>query len=82
MSTQEEKRFKQWAAALAVYDSVHVVDNKSYWSMRNEAEPWRNVLRAEDKLVGQAVMEKPDYDKAMIAAQSVVEQYFIRIGVY
>lgn len=82
MATQEEKRFKQWAAALAVYDSVRVVNDESYWSLRSEAEPWRNVLRAKDKLVGQAVMEKPDYNKAMIAAQSVVEQYFIRVGVY
>lgn len=82
MSTQEEKRFKQWAAALAVHDSTMERKPDGYWELYQPAEPWRCLLTAEDKDVGRSVMSEKDYNKAMIAAQSVVEQYFIRIGVY
>lgn len=82
MSTQEEKRFKQWAAALAVHDSTRERRPEGYWELYKSAEPWRLLLTAEDKDVGWCVMSEKDYNKAMIAAQSVVEQYFIRAGVY
>lgn len=82
MSKQEEKRFKQWAAALAVYDSVHKFNPTGYRELYEPAEIHRNVLTIQDKRVGFETMRKEDYNKAMIAAQSVVEQYFIRIGVY
>lgn len=82
MSTQEEKRFKQWAAALAVHDSTRERKPEGYWELYQPAEAWRNVLTMEDKRVGAETMSQPDYNAAMIEAQSAVEQYFVRIGVY
>jgi len=95
MSKQEEKqKLQKWITALFAFDNSKQHDKDEYWRMRGEAVPSDIVLTKEDYRVGEACFTERDlifpyecfnvteYTKALDTAQSVVEQYFIRIGVY